>query len=263
MAYTQLIPRSTKDARVQEISRASAHYLLSISSGNAQQYRLAQLDDYTKLNRKEFPLRFPISLHLSARVSHPSIPGTWGFGLWNNPFGLSLGFGGSPWGLPALPNAVWFFGASEESYLSFRKPRPASARRDIAANGFLAQVFRAPKFHPAVILAGFALPFSRRLTRRLLGRIIDEDGINLRRDEQLLVSMDWHRYRLDWREDGVSFTVDDSPVFESPVSPRAPLGVVIWIDNQYAAFTPEGKIGFGVLENPEPAWLEVKDIELS
>jgi len=60
-----------------------------------------------------------------------------------------------------------------------------------------------------------------------------------------------------------SFKVDDLPVFETRVSPHPPLGLVIWIDNQYAAFTPEGKIGFGVLENPEPAWLEIKDIELA
>jgi hypothetical protein len=58
----------------------------------------------------------------------------------------------------------------------------------------------------------------------------------------------------------VLFEVDDTQVFESAVSPNPPLGLVIWIDNQYAAFTPEGRIGFGVLENPEPAWLEVKDI---
>jgi hypothetical protein len=47
------------------------------------------------------------------------------------------------------------------------------------------------------------------------------------------------------------------------VSPNPPLGAVIWIDNQYAAFTPEGKIGFGVLDNPEPAWLEIKDVEVN
>jgi hypothetical protein len=61
----------------------------------------------------------------------------------------------------------------------------------------------------------------------------------------------------------VSFEVDDALVFESQVSPNPPLGLVIWIDNQFAAFTPEGKIGFGVLENPEPAWLEIKDIDLA
>ena len=273
MAYTKLIPRHTKDARVEEISRESAHYLLSISAGKAKQYRLAQLDDYTNLNREDFPLRSPLSFSLSARTSSNSIPGTWGFGLWNDPFGLSLGFGGSPWRLPALPNAVWFFGASEESYLSFKNPRassPASSRfarsaaaqREIAANGFLAQSFRAPRFHPLLILAGLALPFSRKLTRRLLGKIIDEDGINLRRDEQLLVLTEWHKYKLDWHEERVSFEVDDALVFESLVSPHPPLGSVIWIDNQFAAFTPEGRIGFGLLEILEPAWLEVKDIEI-
>jgi hypothetical protein len=55
--------------------------------------------------------------------------------------------------------------------------------------------------------------------------------------------------------------VDDVQVFVSAVSPNPPLGLVVWIDNQYAAFTPEGKIGFGVLANPEPAWLEVQDVE--
>jgi hypothetical protein len=47
---------------------------------------------------------------------------------------------------------------------------------------------------------------------------------------------------------------------ETSVSPRPPLGLVIWIDNQYAAWHPDGKIGFGVLENTEPAWLEIEDL---
>jgi hypothetical protein len=166
--------------------------------------------------------------------------------------------------LPALPNAVWFFGASEESYLSFKEshrassaPLRGSAQREPAANGFLAQTFRSPKFHPSLILAGLALPFSRKMTRRMLGKVVDEDGIRLRVDVT-----QWHRYRLDWREDRVLFEVDSALVFESSVSPKRPLGLVIWIDNQYAAFTPEGKIGFGVLKNPETAWLEIKDLEI-
>jgi hypothetical protein len=194
---------------------------------------------------------------LSARASGNSIPGTWGFGLWNDPFGLSLGFGGNPFQLPALPNAIWFFGASQENYLSFRDDKPAQ--------GFLAQTFRSPKFHPWLIPAGLVLPFSRKLTRRLMVKVIVDDGINIRRGGQLPVPtnpVDWHRYNLDWREKRVSLEVDNALVFESPVSPHPPLGLVIWIDNQFAAFTPEGKIGFGVLENPKPAWLEVKEIEI-
>lgn len=281
MAYTQLNPRHAPGASVQEIPGGDHGnvYRLSIPAGKANQYRLAQLDDYTKKKRSQFPLHFPLSLSLSARISSNSIPGTWGFGLWNDPFGLSLGFGGDVLRLPALPNAAWFFGASQESYLSFKTPRTerraepiveaptthvrstsplqVSAQQGIAANGFLAQTFRSPRFHPVLIPAGLALPFSRKTTRRLLGKVIGEEGIRLSVDVT-----QWHRYRLDWREEEVSFEVDNVQVFESPVSPHPPLGLVIWIDNQYAAFTPEGKIGFGVLENPEPAWLEIKEVDL-
>lgn len=300
MPYTKLKPQSTSDAQVEQISDGSSHYLLSIPSGKADNYRLAQLDDYAQLPRERFPHRSPFTLSLSARTSSNSIPGTWGFGLWNDPFGMSLGFGGKPFRLPALPNTVWFFGASEENYLSFKSPgaeRSAhrlqqvsqqslnlplrtgesfvkpSAVREAPAKGFLAQSFRAPKFHPLLILAGLALPFSRVMTRRLMGRVIDENAIQLwnqgarsRNITSKLVESkginptDWHRYRFEWREKRVSFEVDDAKVFETAVSPNPPLGLVIWIDNQYAAFTPEGKIGFGVLENPETAWLEVKDI---
>ena len=274
MAYTQLIPQHTKDARVEEISGGTLHYLLSIEAGKGDRYRLAQIDDYAKLARAEFLHRSPVCLSLSARVSGNSIPGTWGFGFWNDPFGMSLGFGGKGWRLPALPNAAWFFGASEENYLSFKTQlRPSEKYRDdreqsreIAANGFLAQSFRSPGFHPRLIPAGLALPFSPRKTRELLEKVIEEDGIDLRRIGQLpnpTEVTDWHRYRLDCRERQVLFEVDDVIVFESHVSPDPPLGLVIWIDNQYAAFTPEGKIMFGVLENPEHAWLEVKEIEIS
>jgi hypothetical protein len=259
MTYTKLTPRHTPGAHVEEIS-PSNEYRLTIPAGPADKYRLAQLDDYTQTPRSRFPLRSPLSLSLSARASSDSIPGTWGFGLWNDPFGLSLGFGGNPFRLPALPNAVWFFGASKESYLSFRD---ASSSQREAANGFLAQAFCSPKFHPSLILAGLALPFSRKLTRRLMGKVIGEDGIDLRRGDQPIDPTQWHRYKLDWREKRASFEIDDVQVFESPVSPNPPLGLVIWIDNQYAAFTPEGKIGFGVLENPEPAWLELKELELT
>lgn len=272
MAYTKLTARHTTDASVEEISPGN-QYRLMIPAGPADKYRVAQLDDYTKTPRNRFPLRPPLSLGLSARTSGDSIPGTWGFGLWNDPFGLSLGFGGNPFRLPALPNAVWFFGASKESYLSFKDTstmggldmgeKSSRPTRPPAANGFLAQSFRSPNFHPLLILAGLALPFSRKLTRRLMGKVIGEDAIDLSRGDKPVAPTQWHRYRLDWREERASFEVDDVQVFESPVSPNPPLGLVIWIDNQYAAFTPEGKIGFGVLENPEPAWLEIKDLELS
>jgi hypothetical protein len=168
---------------------------------------------------------------------------------------LSLGFGGNPFRLPALPNAVWFFYASPQNYLSF-KNGDGQSHRIVPTSGFMAQTFRSPKFHPLLIPAGLALPFSRGTTRKLLSKVIDEDSS--------AVSVDvtqWHRYRLEWETKRTVWYVDEVQIFESPVSPNAsrPLGVIIWIDNQYAAFTPDGKIAAGVLENEEE-WLEVEDI---
>lgn len=91
-----------------------------------------------------------------------------------------------------------------------------------------------------------------------MSKVIGEDAVRLGVDV-----IQWHKYKFDWRENGVSFEVDEIQVMKSPLSPKSPLGLVIWIDNQYAAFTPQGKIGFGVLQNPEPAWLEIKDLEIN
>jgi len=237
--------RATKNASVEKIENG---WRLGINAGNSAGYRDAQLDDYSQLPRHRFPHR-SLRLSLRARVSSLSAAGTWGFGLWNDPFGLSLGFGGSPFRLPALPNAVWFFYASPQNYLSFTDDKPAQ--------GFLAQAFRSPKFHPLLIPSGPALPFSRKVTRKLLGRVIDEDSSAVSVD-----TPQWHRYKLEWEAKRVAWYVDDVLVFDSPVSPHPPLGVIICIDNQYAAFTPEGKIGFGVLKGEEE-WLEVEDIVIS
>jgi hypothetical protein len=182
--------------------------------------------------------------------------------LWNDPFGLSLGFGGNPFRLPALPNAAWFFYASPQNYLSFKSPStgahivPAVFREGEVANGFMAQTFRSPEFHPLLVPAGLALPFSRKTTRSLMGKVIDEDSSALSVD-----TTQWHSYSLEWGLNGMAWDVDEVRVFESPVSPNPPLGLIVWIDNQYAAFTPEGKIAFGVLESGEE-WLEVRDVEI-
>ncbi len=246
--------RATKNASVEKLADG---WRLGIGAGDASSYRDAQLDDYSGLRRSRFPhrpstaLRTEFSLSLVARTSTSSAAGTWGFGLWNDPFGLSLGLGGNPFRFPALPNAAWFFYASPQNYLSFKS---GQSQRIVPANGFMAQTFRAPKFHPLLIPAGLALPFSRVATRNLLGRVIDEDSSALSVD-----TTQWHRYRLEWSPQGVTWDVDEVRVFESAVSPHPPLGVIIWIDNQYAAFTPEGKISGGVLGSGEE-WLEVEEI---
>jgi hypothetical protein len=245
--------RTTPNASVTPIQNG---WRLKIPAGDSSGYRFAQLDDYFGLARHKFPHR-SLRLSLRARASSTSIPGTWGFGLWNDPFGMSLGFGGNRFQLPTLPNAIWFFHASEDNHLSFRDPSttpvPGSAQ-GVPANGFLAQVFRSPRFHPLLIPAGMAFPISRKTTRKMLGKVIDEDGVALSVDVT-----QWHRYRLEWSATRSAFWVDDTLVLETSVSPRPPLGVVIWIDNQFASFKPDGGIASGLLDGNEE-WLEIEGL---
>ncbi len=236
--------RTTPEA---SITKTEKGYLMKIPAGDSYAYRFAQIDDYFGLPRRKFP-HHALTLSLRARTSSSTIPGTWGFGLWNDPFGMSLGFGANRFRLPTLPNAAWFFGASAENHLSFS---------DKPAQGFLAQSFRSPKFHASLIPAGMLLPFSAKTTRRMLSKVIAEDSSALGVDVT-----QWHSYKLEWSESRVAWYLDEVQVSESPVSPNPPLGLVIWIDNQFAAFKPDGKIGFGVLEGGEE-WLEIEDLVMT
>jgi len=232
------------------VSSTSNGFRFTIPESRLNQFRLAQADGYARLPRREFSTRPPLTFSLRARASSESIPGTWGFGLWNDPFGLSLGFGGNPFSLPTLPNAIWFFHASAQNHLSFRNDKPAQ--------GFLAQTFSSPEFHPLLWPIGLKFPFSKKNTRRLLSRIIDEDAAIVSAD-----ATQWHSYHLEWSPNRSTFWVDESLVLDTPVSPRPPLGLVIWMDNQYAAFTPDGKLKWGLENNLTEAWLEIENIELN
>jgi hypothetical protein len=195
-------------------------------------------------------------LSLRARASsNVPIPGTWGFGLWNDPFSLSLGFGGGGRRFPALPNAAWFFFASPPNYLSLRD--------DLPAQGSLASVFRAPNWPAPLLALGapflalLAWPAAARRLRRLGRRLINEDSASLE-----LAPTDWHLYAIEWLTERVDFWVDSRLMLTSAVVPRGPLGLVIWVDNQYAAFPPGGKLAYGTLLNHQAAWLEIADVEI-
>ena len=225
-------------------------WTLNIPAGLQGSYRLAQIDDYYHRKRKAFPWYPPMAMSLRARVSDSQIPGTWGFGLWNDPFSLSLGFGGGTRRFPALPNAAWFFFASPRNYISFRD--------DLPANGFLAQTFCAPGIPtPILALAALGMPlllsswFGRKI-RSLLRRVITEESRVLDVDVT-----QWHSYTLEWHKESVIFKVDNQTV-QTRITPQGPLGLVFWIDNQYAAFYPNGKLAYGTLENPNAAWLEIE-----
>jgi hypothetical protein len=96
-----------------------------------------------------------------------------------------------------------------------------------------------------------------KLARKLVGKLIAEQSRTL--DVDITA---WHDYHLSWEKDEVIFGMDGTEIFRSTVSPQGPLGVVIWIDNQYAAWTPGRKIGMGTLAQAEPAWIELKKVEL-
>ena len=228
--------------------------LLSVPPGNSQQYRVAQLDDYSGRKRNQFPWRPPAYLGLEARVSSQHIPGTWGFGWWNDPFALSFGFGGGQRRLPAIPNTAWFFFASPPNYLSFRDDKPAQ--------GFLAATMR-PRFKTPWLgmLSGFFLPLglaptTAPLFRRVAQIFIQEDSAQVNIDVTK-----WHHYEIHWDIAKVSFIVDNQLLFETNCTPHAPLGMVIWIDNQFAAFPPGGKLSYGFLENTKAAWLEFRALK--
>ncbi len=250
MPIPELNPAHTPAAAVETLG--ANHWGLSCPYGDAGAYRLAQLDDYRSLPRARFPWNPPVSLRLQARASSPDIPGTWGFGFWNDPFS-SFFFGGGR-ALPALPNAAWFFFASAPNHLSLRDDQPGA--------GALAMSLRSPGlpawlFAPAVIgLPFLALRPAARLARKLASIFIRQDTARLALDPTA-----WHAYALRWEADRVLMQVNGSAVFESGVSPRGPLGFVLWIDNQYAAWTPEGRLKYGTLA-AEPQWIEVKDLEI-
>jgi hypothetical protein len=155
--------------------------------------------------------------------------------------------------LPVLPNTAWFFFASPENHLSLLD--------DLPGNGALAATFRSPRWPSGLLLAGSPLlallpvPASRRLLRRLLRKIIHQDAVSLKIDPS-----EWHGYCLQWENDEVRFQVDGKTVLRTGVMPLGPLGLVIWIDNQFAAFRPDGDLGYGTLAYESSAWIEIKEL---
>lgn len=249
---SRLAPRHSPGASVNRIANG---WRMEIPASSANHgYCLAQVDDYVPLSRGRFLHSPPWTLSLHARVSQADLPGTWGFGLWNDPFGLSLGFGGKTRRLPALPNAAWFFYASPPNWLSVHDP--------ISAQGFFSGTIKSPRI-PSILLtpAILTLPLMTirpvsRLLRRLAGRIIRQDTC--------LVSTgvtNWHKYSLQWLHESCEYLIDDTPILQTHFSPPPPLGLVIWIDNQYAAWDPQGRLASGTLEHPT-AWLEISKIKM-
>jgi hypothetical protein len=228
---------------------------LEIPAGQAGCYRLAQVDDYHGIPRSEFPWSQPVQISLRARTAARNLPGTWGFGLWNDPFGLGL-IRGSGVRFPSLPNTAWFFFASAENYLSFRE--------DLPANGQLAATFASPSRLPLKLILGSPLfslvliPLVGRWLRGWLGQYIRQDATQFDHDPR-----EWHYYEIERRKEKVLFKIDGELILETGIAPRGALGLVIWIDNQYASWQPDGQVRYGTLASHEATWLEIDDLDVS
>jgi len=227
---------------------------------SALRYTDAQIDDTQRLARRAFLWRPPLRLAVRARFSHPGPPlvegagilrGTAGFGFWNDPF-LMTGLR-----VPTLPRAIWFFYASP----------PSNMKLDLRTPGYgwkaaTIDALRWPAFFLA-LSAPLAVPLMnvRPLYRRLwpvLQRVlrVAEAPVEAPMTE-------WHTYAIEWGSRSARFSVDDTAVLATDCSPRGPLGLVIWLDNQYLVATPWGRLGYGLLASEGRQWLELESVEIS
>lgn len=244
------------------LALADSALRLALPGAVAGRYADAQIDDYTGLRLARFPWRPPLRMEVRARMSHPICPpsarpdgdhenheqqrylrGTVGFGFWNYP--LTLGGG-----IPRLPDAVWFFGASPPSNMALIPGMPG--------RGWKAQVVHAHCWRalltggPTLTSIAWARVSGREATaarwvRRLTGA------------SEALLTLDttgWHDYALEWRRDIARFWIDGVETLAVPDPPGGPLGFVAWIDNQYAIATPRGRLSFGALASAAE-WLEL------
>jgi hypothetical protein len=220
-------------------------------------YADAQLDDGRGRPRSRLLHAPPTRLTLEARASSASPAGTLGFGFWNDPFPTWAGEAGARRALPASPRAVWFFHASPPSQLPFAPDGPQA--------GWTAAAYRGPAVAPILLApvalagaAGMLAPPLRSPLMRLYWRIFTG------RQSGPLGGLDsWHAYRIDWLEEGVRFFVDDRPALEAAVRVRGPLGLVLWIDNQWAALSAETGLRGGVLRTDSDEWLELRELRLN
>jgi hypothetical protein len=226
---------------------------LTVPPTSASRYSDAQLTDYA--GKSDFLWRPPVSLTITARTeltsTGNSLVGTAGFGFWNHPF------------VPGergvrLPQAVWFFFSSAPSNMQLARGVPGpgwkAATIDATRWPFFALLPTAPL---AVLLMRIPALYNRLwpIGQRAIG--VSEYLL----DTKLLTEM--HTYTIDWQPKSVTFRVDGRAVHRSATSPRGPLGVIAWIDNQYAVVTPQGRFGFGLLPVRQEQTLVLQSVNVN
>lgn len=230
------------------------------TDASCRQYTDAQLDDYQGLPRRRFLWRPPLRLTVRARFSHPAgeLRGTAGFGLWNDPF-LMTGAR-----MPALPRAIWFFYASSPSNIKLDLHVPGSGWKAATIDALRPAALLLAPLAPLAVLLMNLRPLYRALwppIQRALN--VREAMVEAETCSQPSRTMtEWHSYAIEWGMEGARFTVDEEAVLENVPSPRGPLGFVMWLDNQYMVVTPQGRLGWGLLDVPGDQWMEVDQLAI-
>lgn len=249
---TSLTPFVGGAGRVEPTARG-ARLVIEPQAG----YSVAQLDDTVRRPRSQFRHRPPFQAHVRARASRSDPVGTLGFGLWNDPFAVSLGQAGAMRKLPASPQALWFFYGSPPNDMAYATPGVAA--------GWKAASLRSPRLPAALVVAGGAGLMAAGLLRRLQAWLVAWALSRVQAAEAEIEAdlADWHSYELDWRDGAAEFRVDGELMLRAEQPPEPPLGFVLWIDNQYAVISRTRGIRFGLLPTTEPQWLEVADLHFS
>ena len=228
-----------------EVTPSVDGWELQVSQTTAATYSNAMITTYR--SRQDFTFTSGTRLELTAHLEG-ELHGTAGFGFWNHPYGLGM----------RLPRAIWFFFSSSPSEMSLAM--------DVPGRGFKAAVFDAQRWLFYLLLPAAPIgmllmrfpAFYRRLWpvgQRAIG--VDEAML----DGGLLLKP--RRYTIDWNDLSVSFKIDDEMVLTTRHVPRGKLGLVAWIDNQYAVITPQGKFHFGLVDVPGRQRLVLDKIALT
>ena len=152
----------------------------------------------------------------------------------------------------AMPQALWFFYAGpdcnmpltlDQPHLGMEGCRGRHPYPPIPLEGPPLGAGRAPCSACSLSIAAYGPPSGRRL-----GSPSSPSPLPWKTG---------HIYTVDWQRDRVRFYLDGGLLLESDHSPAGPLGLVIWLDNQYLQFAPWGHFRWGLVAKEECQWLEV------
>nr|WP_290669989.1 hypothetical protein [Ardenticatena sp.] len=218
---------------------------LRVLPGDNQRYHLAELDDTHMRPRHAYLWRPPVRMRVQARFSSPNtMRGTAGFGFWN----MAVSTSANTVDLTA-PHVFWIFLASPPNQLALTP--------GWSGHGFFVQSIRSPVLPRWVERLGvlaLRLPFVARRAYHAAQAIVPA----AERPLEHIDPTTWHTYQLEWDPTRVRCMVDGQQVLDAPIAPRAPLGFVAWVDNQFAVVDNTLRGGWLAVEDEQ--FLDLREI---